>query len=587
MIGEIPRSPEDSNQDILEVPVKETGESLSIPPEAEQQNEAMQDTALNLGDTKLNISAQEKPRPVTEERIGEEILRTKRNAALKLLEAYKEGNQQELDIGRNKELDEALDSLKGPEKSIELAEYIIGRIIKGRTERAKEAFDSRRMEEWKSADDKILEYISKLVPDATEEERNKKAFLKDNRISIFENYLEVAENIKDGDEQAGARELREQIEKLKSGTVPGEPEKPKSPEAEETLNDIDRKTRYDAEAWLQKGINSGEIKTKEQFVAERDGTILSRMWKENFDKAYSQLSPRQQEGFNALRADSKILKESQAENLLTSGLSLSDIKNIKYNHWFSSKIKSKLSDGKAVSEDDFDKLVKAKIDEKIAELMKQAKKEVEELYEEKRAASIAQFIKNAEAQKLLREQQAAKREAEKQAREEKEKRSEAEKQAKIEKAQQIPGKERLKSLNELRKKWDEAILKHSKIKEIERALKKGEETGEYKIRGVKGLTLEEAKAKIEEFKNELADKNTKRSDEIIDIADMITGRNLRKEAKERASGKGEKGRDLVWLTKEVQKIYKEQIKQLGKKGKVPAIKANRETLTPMPPTEEK
>jgi len=245
--------------------------------------------------------------------------------------------------------------------------------------------------------------------------------------------------------------------------------------------------------------------------------------------------------------------------LVAEGMSPKDIRNVKRSFFLG---KTTIPNHPELSSEDFDKLVEGNIRARIEKI---AKKEVVQEWERRKKEWI-----DAESLKIKAQQaEAEAKEKIKKEAEEKTKIKETEKLTKIEIAQQIPDKERSKYLREFRDKWNEAILRFSKIKEINKVLEKGEKTGEYKIKGVKGLTPEEAKAKIEEFKKELEGKNTKRSDEIVDIMNTVTGRSLKKEAKKIAAEKQENGMDLVWLTKEVQKIYKEQAGQLGKKGKAP------------------
>lgn len=545
-----------------------------------------------------------------EQQPKKEVFESRTSVVKDFLTGYKSSNVEngkKISQGQVEEIKRAIDFIDASDtskKDLKPGLNIAKKIIEGRTASLLDSKKRGAAVFNNFADSRIINYITDTIDVATQKINEGVDILGSDEANIFREYLEV--KAKTESEKNGAKELIKQIEEIKSGaksvlaseikaeltdTVVASETKiekkaeekdvekteiPEVVELKEVVKPQEPTAKEKYEVWFKEGVGAGRIKTKEQFVSERENEVLSTRWQESFSRKYSQLSPRQQERFNDLRVNSKIFSTMQADNLLASGVPMDEIENIKYNNWFSTKIRTSLSPDKPVSEDDFDKLVQVKIEAKNIELKAKIKTELEELYNRKQEESAKQFVKNVEAQKFAKEQQIANQKAER------EKLKEVEKQAKIEKAQQIPDKERSTSLNELRKKWDEAILRYSKIKEINKALEKGKKTGEYKIRGLKGLTPEEAKAKIEEFKKELEGKNTKRSDEIIDIVNTITGRDFKKEARDKASEKGQKGMDLAWLTKEVQETYKAQAKQLGKKGKAPTATKD----APITPTAE-
>jgi hypothetical protein len=332
-----------------------------------------------------------------------------------------------------------------------------------------------------------------------------------------------------------------------------EPVKPEeAPEAEKNNEEA---FKVKAEDWWKQGVESGKIKTKEQFVAEREMTVLTRMWRELYEKTYADLSQRQKERFDALRSNPKALHEAEAQNLLVAGLSVNDLENAKHK-FLSPKIKSVLSGGKAVPEEEFEKLVKEKLDAKIEEMKPVAKKEIEDLYESKRAAFIAQSVNN-DMEKQREEEKEKQQEQERLQRIEK---SRIEEQAKIEQAEGISLKEKLLGLDKLREKWGQI----SKINEAEKNKK------DFKTENGKVINLGTENGQIE------ADAiRGKLSDEIINIAQKISGINLRKEAqmvtgyKPGSTNNPEKQMEdrykfRKWLTEEVRKIYKDKMEGIFK-----------------------
>lgn len=119
--------------------------------------------------------------------------------------------------------------------------------------------------------------------------------------------------------------------------------------------------------------------------------------------------------------------------------------------------------------------------------------------------------------------------------------------------------EQLRNLNNLRNSWSQA-------NKIFKALKENK-----KIKVQEGEVLDPQK---EEDRKELENAKDFLSDEIINIANRISGRNLRKEAlnvtgynpKKKDSEKQKQFRN--WLTKEVQEIHDDSIKNLGEIAKL-------------------
>lgn len=154
---------------------------------------------------------------------------------------------------------------------------------------------------------------------------------------------------------------------------------------------------------------------------------------------------------------------------------------------------------------------------------------------------------------------------------EKEARREQKNQERIEEAEQLSEEEKTDYLKSLKGKWEKA-------KKINQFLK----AGKYKCKTEDGRVLND-----EEGKTEMENKKASISDEIIDIAGKISGRDLRQEANSATGYEpkfGDKEKQKLfrkWLTKEVQKIFKEQVDMLFKKTKKPAIaKTSAEVVSP-------
>jgi len=131
--------------------------------------------------------------------------------------------------------------------------------------------------------------------------------------------------------------------------------------------------------------------------------------------------------------------------------------------------------------------------------------------------------------------------------------------------------DQLKNLESLRTSWDQANIISTALKENKKVtLPDGE---------VLDPNNEENRKLLEDAKNSL-------SDEIINIAGKISGRNLRKEAaaavnydlEQKDPEKQNEFRD--WLTKEVQKIYENSMEELKKVAQVSEKKITLEDLRP-------
>lgn len=257
-----------------------------------------------------------------------------------------------------------------------------------------------------------------------------------------------------------------------------------------------------------------------------------------------------------------------------------DVHQIKRDGFLSKRIK--LDKQTFENVDEFNKFIAQKREEFINEEVQK------KISQRKNELLGSDQIKQVIMQREINEIKSAILEKQKAETESREQKKAAEAKAKTEAAEKITPEELEKSLKDLKKKWNEAVLRDTKIKEIEAALKKGDKTGEYKIKGAKGLTPEQAKAKMEAFKKELEDKNQKRSDEMVGIAERLTGEELMKKAYGESGykpnsdpEKNDKRKQQYFrglLTDKVWEI-KEQNKKAGKKGKALAA-AKKVPLTP-------
>jgi hypothetical protein len=349
----------------------------------------------------------------------------------------------------------------------------------------------------------------------------------------------------------------------------------------------------EAEKEFDSLVAQEKIKDKEGFIKERASGVVQKSWQELYQKAYEEMSPRQQKKFAdwvSGREEHKVLSPNEIAGLAVAGFTLEDIKNVKWAGWFSPKIKSKLSK-EAVGEDEFDALIKKTIKEKQAELEVKAKQDLGSIWDERREKFIEQKLEREIAWQRTQEKKAAV-EAEKQAAWQKtqEKRAtlETEKQAAWQRTQEkAEAKERIKAMDEELKVFEnkpEAKLEKlnhlrnlwTNAERINKALKSDRvvDLGQEKLDAYLGADRE----KLLEMRGHL-------SDDIIDTADQLQDRNLRKEFWDKKFEEGkiasatptEEEKDLFrrefreWITGQVKEIFNKSVKEVesatGKKVK--------------------
>jgi len=226
--------------------------------------------------------------------------------------------------------------------------------------------------------------------------------------------------------------------------------------------------------------------------------------------------------------------------LVAGGMSIKEIKNIKVS-FFTEKVK--MPDGEERTSEEFDKEIEKKIREKVEAT---AKEEVTREWERRKKEWV-----DSESIRIQAQQAESKEKPEKQP------------EKKIEKQEKLSVDDRVKQVNKLINTWKDA-------EKISKALKSGR-----KIKTKNGETDEVFDPKIEAQKEELIEAGKALSDEIINIANHLTGRKLKAEAYKETGytpdpenpNKEKQAEFRKWLTLEVEKIYKEQKKIIEKEAK--------------------
>jgi hypothetical protein len=188
--------------------------------------------------------------------------------------------------------------------------------------------------------------------------------------------------------------------------------------------------------------------------------------------------------------------------------------------------------------------------EKAGDLDQEAQKRTQK----NKKSAVEQFVLD----KNIKELQEVLLQEQKQKRIEKAEKTEQKNKEKREEAEVLPVDKRMKLVNNLRNIWKDA-------EKIDKAVKTGK-----RIKTKNGKDYEFFDPKIEEQKQELIESREALSDEIIKIANQLTGRNLKQEAKEKTGYvfdkenlDEEKQKEFrEWLTKEVKKIFADQIKKI-------------------------
>jgi len=127
--------------------------------------------------------------------------------------------------------------------------------------------------------------------------------------------------------------------------------------------------------------------------------------------------------------------------------------------------------------------------------------------------------------------------------------------------------------NELSSSWQEFAKRQSKIKEIDKAMA----AGDYRIKGEK-LKPENAKQKMEEFRAGLVEKNGELFNIMVDVASELSGRNLRKEAREESGYNKRIKKDREQKRAEFLKLLFRKVKEVLPAKVVLENSANVETL---------
>jgi len=544
----------------------------------------------------------------------------RKSLVFKFLESFREENRKRSGLSENRreKLDQALKTLDRPE-GIKLGEKIIGTVIRERAEDL-EKFPNLN---WAEADKRIMEYISGIILEA-KDSRGVEAFLKDNRISDFENYLDIAKDrISDNAKRQKIIKLAEQINKFKKSaesplSVEAKPKREAKSESvkatqpevlrltderkkekivpEETRieltpveafkslndekkeieiqlsreNDAENKKKLLAEKrkiseeMIERASQLPEFKNiKKEIEIEKEkewekGIALSgykdmagyREWHKNVYCSEliknSSLSEKQKE--DALRDGAIIvggwpktieLSRDDIVAAIKMGLDINQIRGIGW-HPFSKKIMAgeqtfdnidKFNDFLEKGREDFNKDIQERMNKRKNEIIDRGSADS---IIDNRINKIMEFFSSKEKKTLIEE--------------------------KKETQAVLSIENKLHLLNEIKKNWGQA-------ERIGKALKTSRDI---KIAENEVLNSKTQQTQIEGMKEF-------RSDYIINIADVLSGRKLRKEALDVTGYKLDKDPEKQkeyqkWLTDEVKKIYKEQIegieKETGKKIKI-------------------
>lgn len=313
----------------------------------------------------------------------------------------------------------------------------------------------------------------------------------------------------------------------------------------------------EAEKEFDSLVAQKKISGKEDFIKERVAGVVQKSWQELYQAVYDKMSQKEKQEFTDLVSGSKthkVLSQNEIAGLAVAGFALEDIKNVRWGNnwlsgWFSSKIKSKLSK-EPVGTDEFDGLVKKTIKEKQDELEIKAKQDLGSIWDERRKKIIEQRIKEkinegiiqkkAQEDKIVKERMKAM--------DEELKVFENKPEAKLEK------------LNHLRNLWTNA-------ERINKALKSDK---------VVDLGQEKLDANLGVDRMKLLEMRGHFSDDIIDTADQLQDRNLRKEFWDKKFGEGKiasavptkEERDLFrkefrgWITGQVKEIFNKSVKEV-------------------------
>ena len=286
---------------------------------------------------------------------------------------------------------------------------------------------------------------------------------------------------------------------------------------------------------IKKGI---EQKLKDPgFVAACEGNIFHKIL------ASPKLSENQRRslidhGDFSVKGFLQKISRRDVVGLFAGGMEIEDIKKIKIN-FFTGKVE--IPGGNKKTSEELDKLVEDGLKDKVREI---AKDEVENEWERRKKEKV-----DTESIKIQAQQAEA----------------EEKKEVKIRKAEKLPVVDRMELVNKLRNTWKDA-------EKISKALKTGR-----KLKTKNGETNEIFDPKIENKKKELIEAGKALSDEIINIANQLTGRKLKAEAYKETSyipnietPNEEKQKEFrEWITKVVEEIFKNQVevieKETGKK----------------------
>ena len=354
--------------------------------------------------------------------------------------------------------------------------------------------------------------------------------------------------------------IPDDIERQEGDTVVGgasETKKLTFEPAPEAPKPVEKTPRERAEELWEQWATDGRVPWKAQYVADRTNATVNRKIEEEFNAKLKSVPEGKAQILNQWMADSEILSKDDIKALFAAGHSIEEIDSTKHT-FFGNKVKSKLIGGGAVSEADFISRIGDMVYEKKNQLWPLAEQELEKIYDEWRDLNIARLtgefeeldrrkkekedrdiIETAAKEKELADKKEAKIKARK---DYKEARS-IDMQAKKEGLEGMTSIERNKYLDDMEERWDEAEEIHKKLKKSYGKNYKPEH-------------LSKKDARELEKKNKL-------SSEIVDLAERLSGEDLREKAKE-----GGTKINLKVLTELVRDVFESRTKERQKEIKL-------------------
>lgn len=347
---------------------------------------------------------------------------------------------------------------------------------------------------------------------------------------------EEAESVFSGAEKESNQ--ADTITDMAAETTAGEIEVPKKSKVEDITKGGESKEQG---VVIEKIREAAEQAFRQKF-GERSDYIAARA-----RAVFEAKCAKKREEWQKIAVKQGILSAKQMERLFIVGESLEDILSVRRIHWWSDKFKCNLLPGREFFEEELDMEIDKLIKEGEFHIMAEAEEEMGKDWDKMHKEAIPKIIGRALAEQSRLIQEAKKK-----------RQDELRRQARIERAKNIPDEERSSLLEDMGKKWEE-------IKTINAALRQNRRIKLHDGR-VLYPTGEEADAAAEE----LEELKIKLFNEVINIANKLAGRKLRREASSQTGYAPDEGDDekrkkfQEFLAEKVREIYKEQAEMVKK-----------------------